>query len=90
MCTAAAAAAACCLWPAAIARAVAIASFVVFLGSVPSLHHAVTMTHPYKADATLVDYTFCSLVFPPMLLGIKAGRQPLPSTRCVIDATSAT
>uniref|UniRef100_A0A383VUK2 Uncharacterized protein n=1 Tax=Tetradesmus obliquus TaxID=3088 RepID=A0A383VUK2_TETOB len=31
------------------------------------------MTHPYKTDATLIDYTFCSLAIPPMLLGIKAG-----------------
>jgi len=52
---------------------VAIASFVIFLGSIPSLHHALSMTHPYKTDATLIDYTFCSLAIPPMLLGIKAG-----------------
>lgn len=58
---------------AATARAVAIASFVIFLGSIPSLHHALSMTHPYKTDATLIDYTFCSLAIPPMLLGIKAG-----------------
>jgi hypothetical protein len=43
------------------------------MGSIPSLHHALTMTHPYRAGATLIDYSFCSLTFPPMLLGIKAG-----------------
>jgi hypothetical protein len=73
----AAAAATCSATAAATNSAVACASFVVFLGSIPSLHHAMTAPHPSVPSKPLVDYTYLSLVIPPILVGIKFGKQPL-------------
>jgi hypothetical protein len=61
------------LLPAATNSAAACASFVIFLGSLPSLHHAMAMAHPAKPGTPLVDYVFLSLVIPPLLVGIKFG-----------------